>query len=365
MARLTLKGLHQVRKVNADGSETWHIYAWRGGPKIASARSRVFVADDALITAYQRAHSVPSRVARSDVKGTLQGLLCEWRASGEFKGLSEGTRKDYNDQVAKIEQGSWTNPATGKSIRLSELRLQTLEDKRVRAVLLAWRDENFSATPRTADKVIGTLSACLSWAVGRGKLGGNPLLGTTKLHKTNRSEAIWTDVDLERVRPHCSPDLWRAVQVASLTGLSLVDLVLLPWSAFDGEAIEGVRQKTGRSYLVPVLPELADVLKSAPKRSTIILTNAHGQPWSKSGLSHAFGEARTKAELSQRLVFHDLRGTAATRFVAGGLTYAQVGAILGWDEKRVEAIAKRYVDRRAVVSAMLGRLSLANSKPAQ
>src|SRR5262245_47118502 len=51
MARLTLKGLHQVRKVNADGSQTWHIYAWRGGPKIASAPQRMFVADDALIAA--------------------------------------------------------------------------------------------------------------------------------------------------------------------------------------------------------------------------------------------------------------------------------------------------------------------------
>ncbi len=358
MTKLTLKGLHQVRKINADGSETWHIYAWRGGPKIASAPHRVFVADGALITAFHRAHTEPRR--RDVNKGTLQGLLSEWRASAEFRGLSDGTKKDYNGQIGKIENGEWRSPSTGKTHRIVELKLSDLEDKRVRGVLLAWRDEKFADTPRAADKVIGVLSACLTWGVDRGKIASNTLLGTSKLHRANRSEVIWTDDDLAKVEPHCSPDLWRAVQVALMTGLSIADLVRLPWSAYDGSVIEGRRVKTGRSFLIPVLPDLARLLANAPQRSTIILTNAYGKPWSKSGLSHGFGEARDRAGLAGKLVFHDLRGTAATRLIADGLSYAQAGAILGWDEKRVETIARRYIDRQTVISAMIGRRVLAN-----
>lgn len=359
MAKLTLKGLHQVRWTNADGSVTWHVYAWRGGPKLATSPHKVHVAEAALISAYQNAHLRP--VARENqLRRTLKELISEWRSSAEFRGLKPGSRKDYDEQVKKIDAGEWRNAATGKSIRIADLAFKDLEDRRVRGVILAWRDENFAATPRTADKVVGTLSACLSWGVDRGKIAINPLLGVAKLHKADRSEAIWTDDDLDKVKPHCSPDLWRAVQMALLTGLAISDLSRAPWSAYDGDAIEGRREKTNRPYLIPVLPELKALLADAPRRSTIILTNAYGQPWSKSGLGHAFGDARDKAGLAGKLVFHDLRGTAATRFIAGGLTYAQTGAILGWDEKRVEAIARRYIDRKTVISAMMGRLTLAN-----
>ncbi len=361
MAKFALKGLHQVRKTNADGSETWHIYAWRGGPKIASAPRKVHVADDALISAYQSAHSRPLAKPIS-MDRTLDGVIADWRSSAEFRGLKAGTKKDYEVQIAKLEEGTWQSPATGKTVRIAALTVKQLEDKRIRSVILAWRDEKFADTPRAADKVTGALSACLTWAVDRGKLNANHLLGTTKLHKASRAEVIWTEEDLEKVRPHCSPDLWQAVRLALLTGLSIADLARLPWSAFDGTALEGYRQKTGRPFLIPALPALKVLLGEVPKRSPIILTNAYGKPWSLSGLSHAFGEARTKAELGGKLVFHDLRGTAATRFIASGLSYAQVGAILGWDEKRVEAIARRYVDRQAIVAAMLDRMSPASGE---
>ena len=359
MAKFALKGLHQVRKSNADGSETWHIYAWRGGPKIASAPRKVYVADDVLIAAYQNAHSRPIAKPTS-IDKTLEGLIADWRSSAEFRGLKAGTRKDYEVQIAKLESGTWQSPSTGKSVRLASLTVRQLEDKRIRSVVLAWRDENFAHTPRAADKVTGALSACLTWAVDRGKLSVNNLLGTTKLHRASRADVIWTDDDLEKVRPHCSADLWHAVRLALFTGLSIADLARLPWSAFDGDALEGHRAKTGRPFLIPALPALKVLLREIPKRSPVILTNAYGKPWSLSGLSHAFGEARDKAGLGGKLVFHDLRGTAATRFIASGLSYAQAGAVLGWDEKRVEAIARRYVDRKTVVAAMLDRMSPAS-----
>jgi len=357
MTKFTLKGLHQVRKLNADGSTTWHLYAWRGGPKLATSPHRVNVADDALITAYQEAHARPLSPTGVATTKTLASLIDEWRASAEFQSLRPGSRKDYDDQVKKILAGEARDALNTRTIRLVDLTLRNLEDRRVRGVFLAWRDANFSSTPRTADKVIGTLSACLSWGVDRGKLTCNPLLGSAKLHRTNRSESIWTEDDLAKLAPHCSADMWRAVQMALLTGLALADLVRVPWSSYDGSAVEGRREKTGRPFLIPALPALKALLDEAPQRSPIILTNSYGQPWSKSGLSHGFGAARDKAGLRGRLVFHDLRGTAATHFIASGLTYAQAGAILGWDEKRVEAIARRYVDRKTVISAMMDRLA--------
>ncbi len=58
------------------------------------------------------------------------------------------------------------------------------------------------------------------------------------------------------------------------------------------------------------------------------------------------------------LAIFDLVGPTGP-LCSAGLSYAPTGAILGWDEEYVEAIARKYVDRGPVVAAVLGKLNLA------
>ena len=59
-----------------------------------------------------------------------------------------------------------------------------------------------------------------------------------------------------------------------------------------------------------------------------------------------FNEAKRKAGDGQHnLHFHDLRGTAATRFYVAGLSERVIAEILGWTEESVAKIIRRYVDR--------------------
>lgn len=46
------------------------------------------------------------------------------------------------------------------------------------------------------------------------------------------------------------------------------------------------------------------------------------------------------------LHFHDLRGTAATRFYVAGLSEREIAEIMGWEEESVSRIIRRYVDRQ-------------------
>lgn len=360
MAKIDLKGLHQVAKRNADGTVTWHIYAWRGGPKIAKANKKVVVADISIVRAYHEAYERRSAPNPDCVSRSLGDLIKEWRASSEWWSLKPNSRIDYDYQIAKILEGRWSNPENGKVLKIAEIPLAALEARRTRGFILAWRDATFSDRLRTADKVIGTLSACINWGIDRGKVSVNPLTSVKKLYSSNRSNLIWTQEDLDKLKPHCSVEVWRAIRLTLLTGLAISDLVGLTWSAWKGNVLEGRRKKTGRDFLVPVTNDLKALLEEMPRgASTQILTHSHGRAWTKSGLDTAFGKARDAAGFKGKLVFHDLRGTAATRFVAAGLSYAQTGAILGWDEEYVEAIARKYVDRGAVVAAVLGKLNLA------
>ena len=65
-----------------------------------------------------------------------------------------------------------------------------------------------------------------------------------------------------------------------------------------------------------------------------------------------------KAGLSERdLHFHDLRGTAATKFYTAGLSMRLIAEIMAWEEENVERIIRRYVTRGAAMRAAIQQLN--------
>jgi integrase len=104
--------------------------------------------------------------------------------------------------------------------------------------------------------------------------------------------------------------------------------------------------------------ELRAVLDRIPKRSTTILPSARRKPWTASGLSTAVQRAKAAANWDDRdLHFHDLRGTAATKFYIGGLSVRVIVEIMAWEEETVEKIIRRYVGRQAATKAMIAQLN--------
>jgi integrase len=62
------------------------------------------------------------------------------------------------------------------------------------------------------------------------------------------------------------------------------------------------------------------------------------------------------------LHFHDLRGTAATRFYIAGLSIRVIAEIMGWEEDYVERIIRRYVGRSAATKAIIYQLNQAERR---
>jgi integrase len=110
---------------------------------------------------------------------------------------------------------------------------------------------------------------------------------------------------------------------------------------------------------IPLYDALRDVLNRIPKRATTILVSSKNRPWTDSGFESSFLRAKINAGHSANLHFHDLRGTAATRFYIAGLSIRVIAEILAWDEDQVDKIIRRYVDRQAATKAAIAQLNAA------
>jgi integrase len=335
MVKVDLKG---IAKVTAKGRTYW--YAWRGGPRLRSEPG-----SPEFLASYDEA--IENR--RLPEPGRFRALVTLYRASADFQKLADSTKRNWSPWLDRI--GEYFG---GLSIT------QFDRPERIRPVIRRWRN-GFADEPRAADYGMQVLSRVLSYAVDPlGKIGGNPCEGVKQLYSGNRSEIIWTDVDIARIKATCSAEIAHAVDLGAHTGLRLGDLLRLSWSHVGQDAIVIAtgKSKHHREAIIPLYDALKIVLSAIPKRSTTILTNSKARPWTRDGFGSSFNKAKIAAGMTDAdLHFHDLRGTAATRFYVAGLPERVIAEIMGWEEEHIARIIRRYVDRRAATRQIIRQLN--------
>lgn len=332
MVKVDLKG---IARVSAKGRI--YYYAWRGGPALQGQPG-----SPEFIASYQDAHAD----RRTSDDGRVKALIKLYRA-GPYKGLAETTKRQWSPWLDRI------------SDHFGELRVAQFDrPEKIRPLIRKWRN-GYAATPRTADYGVQVLSRVLSYAVDPlGKIASNPCEGIKQLYTVDRSEKIWTDADIAQIKATCSAEIGHAVDLASHTGLRLGDLLRLSWSHVGEDAIVIATGKSRqrREAIIPLYDALSDVLSRIPKRSTTILTNSRGRPWI--GFGSSFNKAKKAACMADAdLHFHDLRGTAATRFYLADIKVRLIAEIMAWDEDHVEKIIRRYVGRAAATRAAILQLN--------
>ena len=188
----------------------------------------------------------------------------------------------------------------------------------------------------------------------QGKIASNPCEGIKGLYANDRAENIWTDEDIAQLRAVESAEVMHAVDLAAETGLRTAYLFRLSWSHVHDDAIVILTSKSRftREAVIPLHDQLKALLRHTPKRSPVILTNSRGKPWTN--LNSSLRPLMTQAKLDTRdLHFHDLRGTAATRFYLADLSERVIAEIMGWEEETVSKIIRRYVGRKAPLQSTI------------
>jgi integrase len=236
-----------------------------------------------------------------------------------------------------------------------DLSIAAFDHPKVRPHIRQWRNK-YAHTPRAADMGMQALSVVCGYAVKQGKLTANPCEGIEALYSADRSAIVWTDADIASIKQVCKPEVADAIDLAVMTGLRRGDLLRLCWSHVHEHEIVIPTNKSGRRIeaCIPIYADLRAVLARIPKRSPTVLTNSLGRPWKTGdGLGTAFIRAKAKAGIGEELHFHDLRGTAATKFYLAGLDKRVIAEILGWTEGSVDNIIRKYVDRAAATKAVI------------
>jgi integrase len=320
--RVKLKGIASATCTLASGERVTYFYAWRGGPRLIGVPG-----SPEFLKSYEAAH----RNRRTPDPSLFRSVIAGYLKSEAFTGRRERTQSDYLKQIAKIEAA------------FGDLPLDALDDPRITNDFLEWRD-SMASSPRQADYAWTVLMRLLSWARGRGLTLYRPPERIGHLYHTDRAEKIWTEEHVAAFMGVAPMPLQRALVLALETGQRQGDLLVLPWSAFDGTWIRLRQSKTGRKVNVPVTRRLRAVLDNTPHTSPVILTNARGLPWAPNAFRKAWGTASRSAGLMD-LTFHDLRGTAVTRLSEAECTPQEIATITGHSLRDVGAIMDRYSAR--------------------
>jgi len=338
MVTIKLKGVNPVRDSRTG---EMRYYAWRGK---GAPRLRGEPGSAEFMTSYNEA--MTNR--RPEDAGTIRGLITQYKASEDYKGLADSTRRQ------KIR---WLDAIIAY---FGKLPISAFDQHRIKPILRRWRDM-YRDTPRTADYGVQVLSALLSFAVNEGKLRANPCIGLKQLYESDRADIVWSDSDLTRMTEAAPDWLARMILLAVSTGLRRGDLLKLCWSHIGTDEIE---IRTGKSRerikaLIPLHDELRDVLATIPKRGPNVLTyDDSKRPVTKDGFTSAWRRTWANAGMGDvDLHFNDLRGTAITHLYLASLTNREIAEIVGWTEDSVDKIIRRYVGRTAAVRDRIERIN--------
>jgi integrase len=229
--------------------------------------------------------------------------------------LAPRTAVDYEKHLGAI----------GKEF--GDLPISLLADRRVRAKFLGWRDEIARNSPRGADYVFAIFARALSWALDRGLTAANPLEKPGRVWKGNRKDAVWGDVEEANMRAASGQALRLAMTLALWTAQRQGDILRMTWAAYDGQTLRVRQGKTHAQLIIPVSMALKAELDAVQRDGLYIISHG-GRPYTSDGFRSVWSKAAERAGI-EKLTFHDLRGTFATRAYECGATDAEVAAVTG------------------------------------
>lgn len=322
-----------IKRIDRADGPKFQVYAQRGGRKVyvgtfASRREAAEAEEDYRVT--QRKVERGELPEQMDLNRTLAAAVADWL--------------EMLDKAGSRSHGTY-----GEFMKAQVLpRLGTVQLARLTKVHVAtWRDELVGAySPRTINSALGCLSSACRSFVERGWLAANPCRGVKPLKVPKRAyEWIRTVPEIERLLRSCDGDFRDLVGVALGTGMRVDEILHLHWDDVDlaGRLITVQRgrqgtTKSGEARQVPILDATLAVLQARALRrggAVLVFPSRTGKVRAKPHVNTTFRAAVRRAELSERLRFHDLRHTFASHWVMNGGDIFRLSKVLGHKDVRI------------------------------
>jgi integrase len=276
--------------------------------------------------------------------GSLNALVTSYYTSPEFRGLKASSQK-VRRQV--IEKFRGERAPSG----------QTFGDKPIKGLTRIHIKEIIStrsATPEAANSLLKALRVLLGFAVDQQLIAHNPAIGVKRFRSKGDGYHCWSESEITAFKaafPIGSTE--RLVFALCLyTAQRISDVVRMGWQHVRAERIAVRQLKTGASLLLPMHPELIEVLAATSKTNLTFLVDDNGAPLYAGRLSAWFARQCDLAGLPA-CTAHGLRKAAATRLANAGASVEMIKAVTGHKTaKEVERYVKQADQARLAEQAL-------------
>lgn len=292
-------------------------------------------------------------------KQSFAWLIKEYKASAEFRNLSDATQLDYAGR-------------NGDGGTLA-IVLEHLGDEpfalTTRKMIKIVRDK-FADTPRKAHKIKQMVSRLYSWADEEGHVPEkfNPANGLKKLKPKGgeKEYTVWSVAEFDIFMKHAIAPMRTAAMIARYTGQRVQDIGKMVWTDFQGDMIRVRQSKTGRPLMIAChtalrayLEDLKRSLATDKRRGVLILTSVAGKPYNANSLSSAVGRAVSGIEeMPADRSLHGVRYMAGSELDEAGCTVAEIESVLGHETFRM---ALKYASQRLRSKAANAKLEAQNA----
>jgi integrase len=188
--------------------------------------------------------------------------------------------------------------------------------------------------PIVAARARAQISVLFTWALQQGLCEINAVLGTARPEAAPPRTRVLRDDELAAIWRACeaNTDYDRCVKLLILTAARRQETGSMRWSELDFE--QGVwrlppeRAKNGCEHVLPILPAMADILRTVAKRASndcLFGTRAGGfRAWSQGKK-----ELDARLKFAERFTIHDIRRSVSTGLGNLGVLPHVIEEILG------------------------------------
>jgi integrase len=267
-------------------------------------------------------------------RGSFNALCVSYYRSPEFRGLKPSTQAVRRGIIERFRNEHGEKP-------LARLGRQHIKD-------IIGAKAN---TPEAANNLLKVLRVLLSYAVDAGMIPVNPAIGVKRYRSHGEGFHTWSEAEITAFeeRHPIGSRARLALALLLYTAQRRSDVVRAGWQHIKGAAIAVRQEKTDTPLMIPLHPELVQVLAAVPKTNLTFLVNERGAPFTPAGFGNWFRDRCNEASLA-KCSAHGLRKAAATRLANAGCSTDQIKAITG--HRSLSEVA-RYT--RAADQARLAR----------
>lgn len=210
--------------------------------------------------------------------------------------------------------------------------------------------KKYGVTPQTASKQLCMLRQMLAVAVFEGLIDDNPASDVKPLVAKPTDRGCYTTEQIRRLFSEPWNDVLceYACRLSSLTGMRVGEVQGLTWDCLHDDWIslkhswakkEGLKcPKNGRSRVVPIPFEFAEMLRTIPPVSDLIFTFNGENPISERTILSRLHERMEVVGIDwkkDKLGFHSFRHYFNTRLIAKDVSEAKIRSVIGHGSQKM------------------------------